>query len=42
MAILQMALIIFPFRLGVLMMTWQSIFLTLLPLAPALRLKPFG
>ena len=26
MAILQMALIIFPFRLGVLMMTWPSLF----------------
>ena len=32
MAISQVALILFPFRLGMLMMTWPSFFLTLLPL----------
>ena len=38
MAIPLMALIIFPFSLGMLLLSWQSLFLTLLPLAPALRL----
>ena len=41
MAIPKMALIIFLFSLGMLTMTWQSLFLTLLPLATDLRLQPF-
>ena len=44
MTIPLMVLIIFPFSLGVLMVTWQSLlfFLALLPLATALRLQPSG